>query len=334
MFGSKSKELETLLYSVKQELKHTTDEKKKLEKELESTRIELKQLRDRIGGSDVSAYENKLQESIVEYEGLKKHFSEKIRAFDESKEKAEQEFADECARKQQDLENEITDTRLQTQESLSSTVGKFNETYSYYLSQIRVLMNALSQVMEKTGKNLFENDTEQLKLNFSRQLVEAVNAGAGSLSREDGEMIVIGTGEGIAEMPELQSEEPDDESVQEVLEALAEEEEAPPEIEIETKDFQKLVDAWSDPEGKFSPDLMNKDLLGPAYNSSRVRTMIREKAPLEEIRLYIVGSKFRNITGKKDMSDEEVLKMVELLDKVSPVGVLDGVTEYLQKKLE
>ena len=62
--------------------------------------------------------------------------------------------------------------------------------------------------------------------------------------------------------------------------------------------------------------------------------MIRKKAAVEEIRLYIVGTKFRNITGNRELSDDQVLKMAELLDEVSPKGVFKELNEDLRAKLK
>ena len=114
------------------------------------------------------------------------------------------------------------------------------------------------------------------------------------------------------------------------------EEKAEPEVEvvIDSKEYQLIVDTYTDKNGKLSYDLLNKDMIKFAHSSSKVREMIQNKEKLEDIRLYIVGTKFRNITGNRNLSDEQVLEMVELLDEVSPKGVFKELNDYLRQSLK
>ena len=43
--------------------------------------------------------------------------------------------------------------------------------------------------------------------------------------------------------------------------------------------------------------MLNKDLIQFAHRSSKVRKMLIDGERVEAIRLYITGTKFRNITG-------------------------------------
>ena len=61
---------------------------------------------------------------------------------------------------------------------------------------------------------------------------------------------------------------------------------------------------------------------------------LKENAPEDDIRLYIVGNKFRNITGNRDLTDGQVLKMAELLDEVSPKGVFRELNDELRQKMK
>ena len=114
------------------------------------------------------------------------------------------------------------------------------------------------------------------------------------------------------------------------------EEEVEPALEavVDGKDYDKIVDTYLDKSGKLSYALLNKDLIGFAHRSSKVRDMIAGKAPEDEIRLYIVGSKFRHITGNRDLTDAQILKIAELLDEVSPKGVFKELNDELRKKLK
>ena len=105
------------------------------------------------------------------------------------------------------------------------------------------------------------------------------------------------------------------------------------EVVVDSAEYQKIVEKYTDKNGKLSYELLNKDLIKSAHSSSIVRGMIADGKSLEEIRLYVVGSKFRGITGNHSMTDEQVLKIVELLDEVSPKGVFKEFNEELRKSL-
>ena len=59
--------------------------------------------------------------------------------------------------------------------------------------------------------------------------------------------------------------------------------------------------------------------------------MVQDGKSPEDIRLYVVGTKFRNITGNPELTDAQVLKMVEFLDEVSPKGVFKQFNDELRK---
>ncbi len=106
------------------------------------------------------------------------------------------------------------------------------------------------------------------------------------------------------------------------------------EIVIDSDEYQKIVDTYTDKKGKLSYSLLNKDLIKFTHYSSIARSMIAGKAALDDICLYAVGSKFRAITDNHDLADEQILKMVDLLDEVSPKGVLTEFRDELRKSLK
>ncbi|MBQ6374125.1 MAG: hypothetical protein IJJ45_06495 [Clostridia bacterium] len=97
---------------------------------------------------------------------------------------------------------------------------------------------------------------------------------------------------------------------------------------------QKIVDAYLDRNGRLSYALLNKDMIRFAHSSSVVRKMLGAGADLEAIRLYAVGTKFRGITGNRALTDEQVLRMVDLLDEVSPKGVLKEFNDEILRSLK
>ncbi|MCR4871407.1 MAG: hypothetical protein K5859_08940 [Atopobiaceae bacterium] len=112
-------------------------------------------------------------------------------------------------------------------------------------------------------------------------------------------------------------------------------EEEVPEIEVvvDSSEYQAVVDAYTDKNGKLSYALLNKDLIQFVHRSSVARRMIAAGEPEEAIRAYAVGAKFRTITGNGDLTDEQALKMAELLDEVSPKGVFKELNAEIRAKL-
>ena len=113
------------------------------------------------------------------------------------------------------------------------------------------------------------------------------------------------------------------------------EDEPIPEVEvlIDSDEYQRLVDAYTDKDGRLSYALLNKELIQFAHGSEMVSRMLAAGESEEAIRLYIVGTKFRNVTGNKNLTDEQVRKMAELLDEVSPKGVFKELNAELRTKL-
>lgn len=114
-------------------------------------------------------------------------------------------------------------------------------------------------------------------------------------------------------------------------EAPAEKDQKEEVVVVDSAEYGKLVDKYTDKSGKLSYDLLNKDMIKFAHSSSIARKMIGEGKSLEDIRLYAAGSKFRSITGNAKLTDAQILKMVELLDEVSPKGVFKAFNDELRK---
>ena len=110
---------------------------------------------------------------------------------------------------------------------------------------------------------------------------------------------------------------------------------AQPEIEavIDSAEYQRVVDAYSDKDGRLSYTLLNKDLIQTAKASGQVRLMIEDHASLEEIRLQVVKAKLRSVSRNPALTDEQVQLMIELLDEISPKGVLRPLNEEIRKWL-
>ncbi len=101
---------------------------------------------------------------------------------------------------------------------------------------------------------------------------------------------------------------------------------------IDSSEYQMIVDAYTDKNGKLSYDLLNKDLIRFAHSSKTVRTMQEEGASVEKVRSYIITTKFSNITGNHDLTRAQAKKMAVLLDAVYPKQVFKELNNELRKK--
>ena len=104
------------------------------------------------------------------------------------------------------------------------------------------------------------------------------------------------------------------------------------EVIIDSGEYQKLVDHYTDKNGKLSSELLNKDLIRFAHTSKTVRAMMEEGEVQKKIRTYIVCTKFRTVTGNRKLTEAQALKMADLLDEVSPKFVFKELNSELRKK--
>lgn len=102
---------------------------------------------------------------------------------------------------------------------------------------------------------------------------------------------------------------------------------------IDSDEYQKILDQYTDKEGKFSYALLNKDCIKLLNSSKVVSAMIEERASASAIRGYIVGAKYREITGNHDLSNREVARITEMLDEIEPAGVFKELNSEIRKKL-
>lgn len=118
-----------------------------------------------------------------------------------------------------------------------------------------------------------------------------------------------------ADIPEAADDDPEDEAL------------------IDSSEYQKIVDAYTDAKGKFSYDLLNKDLITFANSSKVVKAMVDEMEAVETIRNYIITKRFGNITDNADFSEAKAIKLAELLDEIDPKGIFKDLNGELRKKL-
>ena len=98
-------------------------------------------------------------------------------------------------------------------------------------------------------------------------------------------------------------------------------------------DYEKLAAKYTDKAGKLSYELINKDLIRLFKSSSVVRKMLEEPATPARISRYVVGTKFRDVTGNKSLTDKQVKRLSDMLDNVYPKSVFKELNDEIRKTL-
>lgn len=105
------------------------------------------------------------------------------------------------------------------------------------------------------------------------------------------------------------------------------------EIIINEEDYQKILDRYTDKNGKLSYNLINKEFIKFAKSSKIVRTMIDDGASLKQVCDYIVRNKVRNIIHD-NLTDKEIDKIVEMLDATQEKGIFKELNGELKKLMK
>jgi hypothetical protein len=105
------------------------------------------------------------------------------------------------------------------------------------------------------------------------------------------------------------------------------------EVVVASDEYQSVLDAYITKDGKFSYDLMNKEMIQFAHKSEMVGRMIGAGEEEDAILAYIIGTKFRNITGNKDLADEQVSLIAALIDEISPKGAFKELKAKVRSML-
>jgi len=105
------------------------------------------------------------------------------------------------------------------------------------------------------------------------------------------------------------------------------------EVIVDGADYERIVDAYTDKSGRLSYDLMNKEMVQFAHKSDMVSRMIAAGEDEDAIVRYVVATKFQNASGNKDLTDEQVALIAELIDEVSPRGAFKELRSKVRSML-
>ena len=121
-------------------------------------------------------------------------------------------------------------------------------------------------------------------------------------------------------------------------EVKEEEEVITEEAEIEQSDmttspeYQALVAAYTDKNGRMNYALMNRDFIQFAVKSKAVADLLAANASRDEVVCFIVKSRVSNLVkGKSDLTDREVELLIESLDEIDPRSAFKELKEYLKR---
>ena len=104
-------------------------------------------------------------------------------------------------------------------------------------------------------------------------------------------------------------------------------------VAVDLADYEKLAARYTDKTGKLSYVLISKDLIRFFKSSSVARRMLEEQASPARISRYVVGTKFRDVTGNRDLTDKQVKLLSDMLDNVYPKGVFKELNDEIRKAL-
>lgn len=111
------------------------------------------------------------------------------------------------------------------------------------------------------------------------------------------------------------------------------EEELPEEVVVNSDDYNKVVDAYTDKRGRLSYELLNRDLIQLAHKSEVVAKMVSDGEGEEAIRRHVVGTRIRGLTGNRNLTDAQVDAIASLLDEVSAKGAFKELNSKIRNML-
>jgi len=102
---------------------------------------------------------------------------------------------------------------------------------------------------------------------------------------------------------------------------------------VSSVEYNSFALKYTDKNGRFSYQLMNKDLIQFASRSQVVSRMLSDKAGVDEIVKYVVKSKAADISHNKGMDDEMLTIFIETLDSMDTRSAFKELRAYLRDRL-
>ena len=189
---AKVNELQGKLDASVQETEKLTQENGKLAQELEAARERITMFETLPEDAVLKCLRDEALVSKAEYEALKDLYTRKSQELNGILEEKEQKFAKEMANQRAKLEIELRDSRQASQDYVTDSVKTFSDSYNYYLSQVKLLMDTLSDVATQTGEELFTGENDDLKTRIGHQIREQLATDADAM-KNDGDLLLFGS---------------------------------------------------------------------------------------------------------------------------------------------
>jgi len=102
---------------------------------------------------------------------------------------------------------------------------------------------------------------------------------------------------------------------------------------ISSAEYAAFIEKYSDKKGRFSHQLMNKELMQFAARSGVVSKKLAEKEDIEKIVRYVVRSKAAILAKRKEMDDETLTAFIETIDSICTRSAFKELNAYLRDRL-
>jgi len=102
---------------------------------------------------------------------------------------------------------------------------------------------------------------------------------------------------------------------------------------IGSKEYAAFIEKYSDKKGRFSHQLMNKELMQFAAKSGVIKKKLEEKEDIDLMVRYVVRTKAAEMSRNKDMDDEMLTAFIETIDSICTRSAFKELNAYLRGKL-
>jgi len=102
---------------------------------------------------------------------------------------------------------------------------------------------------------------------------------------------------------------------------------------ISSAEYAAFIEKFSDKKGRFSHQLMNKELMQFAAKSGVVNKKLAEKENTELIVRYVVKTKAAKLAKRKEMDDDTLTAFIETIDSICTRSAFKELNAYLRDRL-
>ncbi|MCL2662586.1 MAG: hypothetical protein FWE83_04565 [Oscillospiraceae bacterium] len=102
---------------------------------------------------------------------------------------------------------------------------------------------------------------------------------------------------------------------------------------ISSAEYAAFIENFSDKKGRFSHQLMNKELMQFAAKSGVVNKKLAMKENTEMIVRYVVRAKAAKLAKRKEMDDDTLTAFIETIDSICTRSAFKELNAYLRDRL-